>query len=140
MRKQGLIMIGLARRDREGLRRLMAEKGSPCPLLDDPPRLAVQNLRRNYEDARVRGTRTDLLPLANFAVFLGDQELSLEAVRASASTQNLHGIWRSALNEVRRRPEFADFVRRLGLVDYWRASGDWGDFCQETRDGSVTCQ
>jgi TolB-like protein/DNA-binding winged helix-turn-helix (wHTH) protein len=140
MRKQGLIMIGLARRDRRGLRRLLTEDGSRCPLLDDPPQLALQNLRRNYEDARTRGSRTHLLPMADFALFLGDRQLSLEALRASASTQTLHGIWRPALSEVRRLPQFGDFVQKVGLVDYWRATGKWGDFCHDAGDGNVTCR
>jgi hypothetical protein len=140
MRKQGLIMIGLARRDRVGLRRLLTEDGERCPLLDDPPQVAVQYVRKNYEEARARGLRADLLPMADFALLLGDRELSLEALRASASTQTLHGIWRPALAEVRQMPEFEDFVRQVGLVDYWRASGDWGDFCHEAEEGKITCR
>lgn len=140
MRKQGLIMIGLARHDRPALRRLLAENGAPCPMLDDALPLARENLRRDYEDARTRGTRSDLLPMADFAVFLGDRELSLEAVYASASSQNLHGIWRAPLSEVRRLPQFEDFVRKVGLVEYWRASGEWGDFCHDAGNGRVTCR
>jgi hypothetical protein len=137
--KQGLIMIGLARRDRTGLRRLLTEDGSPCPLLDDPPQLALQTLRRNYEEAKAR-SRAHLLPMADFALLLGDRKLSLEVLHASASTQSLHGIWRPALSEIRHLPEFEDFVRQVGLVDYWRASGDWGDFCREAGNGRFTCR
>jgi hypothetical protein len=140
MRKQGLIMIGLARRDRVGLRRLLTEEGERCPLLDDPPQIALRNVRKNYEEARARGLRADLLPMADFALLLGDRALSLEALRASASTQTLHGIWRPALAEVRQMPEFEEFVRQVGLVDYWRASGDWGDFCHEAEEGKITCR
>jgi DNA-binding winged helix-turn-helix (wHTH) protein/Tfp pilus assembly protein PilF len=140
MRKQGLIMIGLARHDRHALRRLLVEDGAPCPMLDDAPPLARKNLRRDYDDARMRGTRTDLLPMADFAVFLGDRKLSLEAVFASASSQNLHGIWRAPLREVRRLPEFEEFVRKVGLVEYWRTTGEWGDFCHDAGNGRVTCR
>jgi hypothetical protein len=81
-----------------------------------------------------------MIPVAIFASYLGDPALSLDALRALGSTQNLHTIWRPVLGEVRRQPEFVEYVRGLGLVDYWRASGDWGEFCRETKDGEVTCR
>jgi hypothetical protein len=27
-------------------------------------------------------------------------------------------------------PGFKDFLRQLGLVDYWRTTGNWSDFCR----------
>ena len=32
---------------------------------------------------------------------------------------------------MRRDPRFMPLVQRLGLVDYWRSSGHWPDFCSE---------
>jgi hypothetical protein len=32
---------------------------------------------------------------------------------------------------MRRDPRFMAFVAKLGLVDYWRATGKWPDFCAE---------
>jgi hypothetical protein len=93
MRRQGLIMISLARHDRSG------------------------------------------------AMRLGDQALALNALRALApSTQILFTIWRPALSDVRRRADFEQVVRNVGLVDYWGSSGDWGDFCRETAGGGFSCR
>jgi hypothetical protein len=142
MRRQGLIMIRLGRHDRSGLTRLLTEKGGtlPCASLDDPPQ-ALEDLRRSYADATRSGAHGQLIPVALFASFLGDQALSLDALRAiGPTTQNLFPIWRPALSEVRRLPGFEELVRELGLVDYWRASGDWGEFCRETGGGGFTCR
>jgi hypothetical protein len=32
---------------------------------------------------------------------------------------------------LRRDPRFMQLAARLGLVDYWRSSGHWPDFCSE---------
>jgi TolB-like protein len=32
---------------------------------------------------------------------------------------------------LRRDPRFMPFVAKLGLVDYWRSTGNWPDFCSE---------
>jgi hypothetical protein len=32
---------------------------------------------------------------------------------------------------LRRDPRFMSLANRLGLVDYWRTSGHWPDFCSE---------
>ena len=37
--------------------------------------------------------------------------------------------WQTA--ELRRDPRFIQLAQRLGLVDYWRATGHWPDFCSE---------
>ena len=81
------------------------------------------------------------MPVALYASLLGDQALALKALRTIGSpTQNLFPIWRPALSEVRRLPGFAALVRDVGLVDYWRASGNWGEFCRETVGGGVRCR
>ena len=140
MRAAGLVMIPLARRDRTGLRRILAGKDGtePCATLDNP-RQALADLRKDYADALRTGARGQLFPLALFASFLGDQALSLDALRAIGPTQSLFPVWRPALSDVRRLPGFADFVRDVGLVDYWRESGNWGEFCRESGEGAFTC-
>jgi tetratricopeptide (TPR) repeat protein len=37
----------------------------------------------------------------------------------------------AATGPMRRDPRFMRLVARLGLVDYWRSSGHWPDFCSE---------
>jgi hypothetical protein len=42
--------------------------------------------------------------------------------------------------DTRRLPGFKDFVRELGLVDYWRATGKWGDFCRPVGANDFECK
>lgn len=138
MRRQGLTMIHLARHDVSWLRSSLTENGQPCDWLDDPAR-GLTDLRARYVAAERSGSSGQLMPVALFASLLGDQRLSLDALRAMGPTPNLITLWRPALSEVRRQPGFETLVRDLGLVDYWRASGDWGDFCRDNGSGSFVC-
>ena len=139
MLRNALVMVQLGRSDAAGLRRVMLEYGLTSELVDDPLR-ALQNLRGSFADAVRDGTTARLLPLAGFASFLGDQELALDMLRALGPTQNLHALWRPALREVRRQPGFEDVVQQLGLIDYWRLNGNWGELCQEIPSGGLACE
>jgi tetratricopeptide (TPR) repeat protein len=140
LRHQALVMIYLAQRDRDALRRVLSDTGGRVSYLDDP-QLALEELRERYADATSRGAYGQLIPVAIFASFLGDQALSLDALRTyGPTTQNLHGFWRPILSEVRRRPGFDELVQDLGLADYWRSSGTWGEFCEEIGSGGLTCR
>jgi hypothetical protein len=40
-------------------------------------------------------------------------------------------IFRPAFADVHRDPRFMQAAQRLGLLDYWRKSGNWPDFCSD---------
>lgn len=40
-------------------------------------------------------------------------------------------LFRPGLAEVRRDPRFMAAAKRIGLLTYWRKSGEWPDFCSE---------
>jgi hypothetical protein len=39
-------------------------------------------------------------------------------------------LWHPNFSRIRRDPRFKEIVRDIGLVEYWRGSGVWGDFAQ----------
>jgi len=39
-------------------------------------------------------------------------------------------IFRPVYRDMRRLPGFKDLVRQDGLVEYWRAIDNWGDYCR----------
>jgi hypothetical protein len=41
-----------------------------------------------------------------------------------------HTIWYPVMSKARKTPEFKELVRDIGLYDYWRKSGKWGDFAR----------
>ena len=41
--------------------------------------------------------------------------------------------------DVRKLPNFKEFTNNMGLVDYWRASGNWGEFCHPLGQDDFEC-
>ena len=49
---------------------------------------------------------------------------------ASADISQLAGVmFRPSLRKFRHDPRFMIVAKRIGLVDYWKQSGKWPDFC-----------
>lgn len=49
----------------------------------------------------------------------------------AALRENSDLLFRPWMAGIRRDPRFLDLVGRIGLVDYWRSSGNWPDFCRD---------
>ena len=116
MRTEALFMINLAQQDRDGLRRLMLERGDPPhPVLDDP-QLALEELSERYADAEARGVYSPFLSVAIFASFLGDEELALAALRQSGRRRTCtSALARKHCAKSNAAPRSsADLVRDLG--------------------------
>ncbi len=66
---------------------------------------------------------------------LGFSNRPVAAVNAVSQMFDMKGrgylrvLYMPALASARQTPEFAAFVTRVGLVDYWRKSGNLLDFC-----------
>jgi hypothetical protein len=105
-----------------------------------PPE-ALAMLRAATEDPAIRGPhRFDALAI--LAAYFGDAELALTLDRAEFFGQRGNAtvhLWHPLMGEVRRTDGFKSLVRELGLVDYWRASGNWGDFCRPLGETEFEC-
>jgi TolB-like protein/tetratricopeptide (TPR) repeat protein len=118
-----------------------------------PPSLA---LREAFEDreaalALVRAAGADPAYqdptrqsfIARYAGHFGDPQLALAAARRAyveIGSAFVAAIWFPDMAAARREPAFKDLVRDLGLVDYWRATGDWGDFCRPLGPDDFVCE
>jgi adenylate cyclase len=71
--------------------------------------------------------------LAHWAARYGDTEVALAAFRRAfveLGGFTIGNIWFPVQRETRRLPGFKDLVRDLGLPNYWRTTGKWGDFAR----------
>jgi TolB-like protein len=48
-------------------------------------------------------------------------------------------LWQPYKTNLRSDARFKDIVRDLGLVDYWRTTGSWGDFCKPVGTDDFEC-
>lgn len=93
-------------------------------LIAEDPQQALEALRAYATDPA--------LPLvikasfAGIATMLGDLDLAEEYL----SRFGILDPWESRYSELRKREGFKIWARNNGLLDYWRASGNWSDFCR----------
>jgi TolB-like protein/tetratricopeptide (TPR) repeat protein len=113
-------------------------------LLDNPP-AALVLLRRWGTDPNTPPQAFLLVVEANWAAYFGDAGLSLNLLRGiplhdtNARSSVMFSLWRPIEKPIRRLTQFKNFVRELGLLDYWRASGKWGDFCHPLDHSDFEC-
>jgi hypothetical protein len=104
-------------------------------VLDDRA-AALDLVRRGFEDPVCQdGSR--MAGVAFWAGYLGDQDLAVAAVRRGQVEMRSVGvanIWHPVLSAARKTEGFKAIARDLGLVDYWRKTGDWGDFARPLGD------
>lgn len=105
----------------------------------DHPEAALAGLRRELVRAPDPAAMNAFW-VALWADHFGDPELALEATamsyRRSRGTA-ANPAW--LLHRSRRLPAFRTFVREQGFEAYWRATGEWGDFCRPLGDEDFEC-
>ena len=99
-------------------------------------------LRRAFNDPEPRPPSHEFL-IAVFAAHYGDLDLAFAALRkrfVETPTTDMFLLWWPFENDLHADPRFKQIVLDLGLVDYWRRSGDWGDFCKPAGDEDFQCR
>jgi hypothetical protein len=80
--------------------------------------------------------------IAAIAFDLGEKDLVLDSLRRSyvdLPGTNIGLIWITSRNGLRADPRFKVLLHDLGLVDYFRSSGKWGDFCKPVGADDFEC-
>jgi TolB-like protein len=111
-------------------------------LFDNTP-AALAKLRHWSTDPNVPSEPILLAVEAQWAAYFGDPELSLQLLRRVPRVGDreslMFSLWRPIEKNVRSLPGFKDFVRELGLLDYWRTGGQWGEFCRPIGQSDFQC-
>jgi tetratricopeptide (TPR) repeat protein len=121
-----------------------AVNGTALKYLDDAP-AALRELRRLINEPGIQRDLYSMAALSQWAAYFGDDALSLDAlIRTSRSDTGVtawgFSLWRPINTSVRRLPGFKALLREQGFVDYWRKSGNWGDFCKPLGDDDFECR
>ena len=95
---------------------------------------AAFDMIRRYSESRLLSP-VEVSMLAPISAALGDNEfaLSLYFGSANSNVNDLFGslpIWQSTMSGMRQLEGFKDLLAMSGLTEYWRTTGNWGDFCQ----------
>ncbi len=106
----------------------------------DRPEEALADLRRTFKDQRTGNTSAWGIWPGIWAAYLGDPRLALEFIRPVAMDATYSRIlWAPFFRDMRRLPEFKTLVMDLKLVDFWRTTGKWGDFCKPAGADDFEC-
>lgn len=82
-------------------------------------------------------TPLELGYVARLVALMGQPEIALDywfGVEASPA------IWDKVYDDMRRLPDFNQLLQEKGMVDYWRATDNWGDFCVAAGGRDFVCQ
>lgn len=120
-----------------------AVNGTALKYLDDPP-AALRELHRLVKKPDIQRDLFSMAALSQWAAYFGDNALALDALIQSSRLDTSvaawgYSLWRPINKGVRRLPGFKTLLREQGLVDYWRKSGNWGDFCKPVGADDFEC-
>lgn len=84
--------------------------------------------------------------VAAFADAFGERDLALAAIRKEVLDPVVYTpyrlpwvLWYPYRTGLRADPRFKDILREAGLVDYWRKTSNWGDFCKPVGADDFEC-
>ena len=144
------LFIALSRRDRDAIRKYLAEFDSahPADNMVSGPVLAEFDATDDRIVAILRATFTKeagITPdgrilIASLAAYFGDHDLALEALWAEMrhNTIRVRRLWYPFFSGARRLPEFKKMVKDIGLVEYWRKYA-WPDTCRPVTASDFEC-
>jgi TolB-like protein len=111
--------------------------------LQDDRAAAIAEIRRMTATLTADQNITTPFVLSFYAAYWGDPALALDLLNripaAGDSRRQVYLVWNPVMRDVRKLHGFKDFVRTLGLDDYWRQSGHWGDYCRPVGDNDFEC-
>jgi TolB-like protein len=106
----------------------------------DKPEQMRELLRKALDDPSNQN-RYAQHTIAIYAARFEDKDVALAALkRVVIDFRNVDRLWLPLAINLRTDPRFKEIVLATGLVDYWRSSDKWGDFCKPVGTDDFVCQ
>jgi adenylate cyclase len=104
------------------------------------PEQALAEIHRTFEERKFNDPAR-LVVMAIWTAWLGDPELANRILRDAIAKNilNVFPAWLPIMQQVRRHPDFKTLLIDTGLVDYWRTTGNWCEFCRPVGDDDFEC-
>ena len=80
-------------------------------------------------------TLSEISFIFRWAIYFGDLDFAMDIIE---NTGDVYQCWFPIMKNVRQVPRFKDFVREIGLVDYWKQYG-WPDLCHPVSENDFEC-
>ncbi|MEM7502898.1 MAG: hypothetical protein AAF417_12675, partial [Pseudomonadota bacterium] len=112
----------------------------PLQAVFDSPEAAIVLMQEVADDPN-RAWPSRYSMIATMAAYFGEPEIAFDILlREVRHTPIRFGtLWFPLMSDVRRLPEFKQFVRDVRLVDYWNAYG-WSDYCRPVGPDDFVCE
>ncbi len=107
------------------------------------PDLPYDELKLWAQDWFGNAGRDRLVIRAFLASQKGNTRLAMDYLRLAFERRAMgfhQMIWHPALAPVRQTQEFREWIEQLGIVDAWRESGNWGNFCRPVSETEFECR
>lgn len=103
--------------------------------------LSLNDFEQSTEDIIALINDPSITPLelgyvARLVSLMGQPEISLDYWFGEDASS---ALWDGVYVYMRQLPDFNQLLQEKGIVDYWRATGKWGDFCVADRGQDFVC-
>jgi adenylate cyclase len=106
--------------------------------LDSPEEGLMELCRMYHSDDNLSHYNRTII--SAWAGYFGDPEFAIEVMEETANINitNIYYLWFPVIREFRQTPRFKEYVREIGLVDYWKEFG-WPDLCRPVGEDDFVC-